>query len=804
MRNWFHVFSFTLILLLIGHIAQAQEYFNDFESNVFSAPWTNVNIVDDSMAFSGTHISRCDSNNEFGIGMALTAENDFAFQNIILDFEIMCRFPDTMASGLFAISIENSRLGNFWRGFPIAEQANDSARWFSFRLSVTLPADVASGNLIKLYLWNAESSTIYFDDAHLSMDTRPLPTFLPETHVINSDSNLLAHRNFKAFSISQFHPSNNDSTCVIFSDSHNEKLTEPIYSLTEYIRNGDTISEINGKWKTSFHQKRNGDAVFKSATRSDIGETRLTIHEDENRNAIIEVENTFEKDVLLVRHAIVLPFTDSTVTVYRRNLTIDTTHLQNAYYLDREGFSIGKGQHCVSSYHQTDISSTQFDGETRTAYFNSDYWRDHPLIHYPLKADTSDFFIDISCRKIEKGDALHSGFTLHFGSVQELPRIMPVPDGYESCIIFTEHADWTDLRTQRAVLFGSEEIKKAEDAIGGFVYYGIPVTKSVFFNNPDNVTNARISYGIFKGPHATIENNPEFFDLLKEIHSLGFEICLHTPEQYSTVGNNMRKALSFMKRHFGSPTWIDHGYNNHPLHNREDLICDGLLPKSPQYAAKLWKKNGVRYLWNAYYEELRMNEWMFDNCLQQPYSGFGDALPNRQITTLPNGGDFLLWSTPSTLEVHTNSDWDYFYNTNTLNRLVINHNVHITHIYPAWVNPHRAFWEYDEDSVAVAMPGFNNALRLIADLRDAHKLLPTTIDHYLPFYESLLEVEYVIQGDGSILLKNHGKDIKGLTFICGKPFYAENKPYKFKPSDHEYMIWFDLDKNESVIIKILE
>ena len=110
----------------------------------------------------------------------------------------------------------------------------------------------------------------------------------------------------------------------------------------------------------------------------------------------------------------------------------------------------------------------------------------------------------------------------------------------------------------------------------------------------------------------------------------------------------------------------------------------------------------MRYLWNAYYEENRPAQWMFSNCLQQPYGGFGDALPNRQITTLPNGGDFLLWSTPSTLEVHTNSDWNYFYNPTTLNRLVINHNVHITHIYPAWVNPVRAFWEYDADSLAVA------------------------------------------------------------------------------------------------------
>ena len=41
----------------------------------------------------------------------------------------------------------------------------------------------------------------------------------------------------------------------------------------------------------------------------------------------------------------------------------------------------------------------------------------------------------------------------------------------------------------------------------------------------------------------------------------------------------------------------------------------------------------------------------------------------------------------------------------------------------------------DADSLAIAMPGFNKALKLIADLRDARKMLPTTIENYLNFYE---------------------------------------------------------------------
>ncbi len=794
----------TLILVFFGKLSHAQHYANDFETQSLSAPWSNIHIVEDSTAFSGSHVTRCNPNDVFGISTAFTVGDELAYQNINLQFDIMCRFPDTIPSGLFAIGLEDKRLGVFWHGFPIAAQANDSARWFPFKFNISIPADVIGENEIKINLWNNESTTILCDDVHLTVSAAPMPTFLPETVIVNSDSSRVTHHRFNAFSIGQFQPANSDSTCFMLADRRNDRLTAPIYSLTEYILHNDTITEINSAWMTDFRHDRKGNAFFESTTRSGIGTTRLKIQEDENQNAAFEVENAFEKNALLLRHAIVMPFTDTVVTIYRRNQKIDSTHLQNAYYLDREGFSIGQNDRRITSYHQTQIASTQFESQTRTAYFNSDYWRDHPLIHYPLSSDTSDYFLDISCRNLEKGDVLSANFTLHFGSIREMPRIMPVPNGYEAAIIFTEHADWTDLRTQRAVLFGSEKIDKAENAIGGFVFHNIPVTKSVFFNNPDHVSNAKASHGLFKGPHATVETDNDFFELLQQIHGLGFEICLHTPEQYSTVGDNMQKALRFMKRHFGSPTWIDHGYNNQPVHNREDLICDGLNPESPQYAARLWRKNGVRYLWNAYYEENRPAQWMFSNCLQQPYGGFGDALPNRQITTLPNGGDFLLWSTPSTLEVHTNSDWNYFYNPTTLNRLVINHNVHITHIYPAWVNPVRAFWEYDADSLAVAMPGFNKALKLIADLRDARKMLPTTIENYLNFYESLLKVDYVIQADGSILLKNNGDSIKGLTLIGRQPFYVENKPYKFKPSEQEYMVWFDLDKHETAILKILK
>ena len=196
-----------------------------------------------------------------------------------------------------------------------------------------------------------------------------------------------------------------------------------------------------------------------------------------------------------------------------------------------------------------------------------------------------------------------------------------------------------------------------------------------------------------------------------------------------------------------------------------------------------------------------MERYHFDGHFIQPYDGFGDALPNRQITRLPNDDNFLLWVTSSTLEVNEDHEWYYYFNENRLQQIVNQHKVFITHTYPAWTDPWRGFWEYNENGTAVAMPGFNFALQQIANLREAKKMLPTTISQYLDFYEKLQNISYEIEPDGNIRLTNNGDDIKGLTLICTQPIMVENKPIDFRKTGDEYLIWFDLNKHETTNIR---
>ena len=748
--------------MFIAFTAKAQVYTNDFENHQgWNAPWFNLHIVADSCATEENYVCFCDTIHEYGLGFGINTGKDFPNQNVNCKFDFLFK-AKTNTQADIVVSIDDTIRNRYWAAYPLSDYVNDTAEWSQVQLDLIFPSNYTQGSEIKVYVWNKGQEYLVFDNAQLEVIADVLPSYQPVVE-FNADS--------------------------LFHTDHYPKISDFI-PIVEYINaDGDTLTDAS-VMNTKFAY--NWIDYYGSPHSSIIAD-------------IIQTETTFKEDIKLLRLAFVLPLPDGELTVYRRNQHIDTTNYQSSYYLDKEGFAIKNDSLSFSTYHNLGISSLQLNTEERTACFNIDYWRDHPLLHYPLKSDTSDMFENISFRKIKKGEVLEGKIIIFMHAMDDLPRLMPVWDGYQSAFIFTEHADWTDLHTHRAVLFGNENITKPEDAVGGFCYFNIPVTKSVFYWNPDNVTNEKTSDGLFKGLVASIKTDKEFYKLLKTIKKQGFEICLHSPEVYTTIPSEFPKAMRFMRRQFDTKSWIDHGYNNGPEKNREDLVCDGLLTDSPQYAVDLWKKNGVRYLWNAYYEENRMERYNFDSHFVQPFDGFGDAQPNRQITTLPNGDkDFLLWSTPTTLEVNEDREWYYYFDSIRLQRLVDQHNVFITHVYPAWSNPYRAFWQYNENGTAVAMPGFNFALSQLAHFRDEKKILPTTIEQYLSYYEKLNSIEYLIIDNKTIQLTNPNEAIKGLTLLCTKPIVVEGKVIDFRKVDEGYLVWFDLGNNETVTIRYRE
>lgn len=771
----------TILLLLAGLTTKAQLYSNDFENQyTWYPPWSNIVIVADSSSTIGHFACLCDSTREYGLGLEYRVHDSLRNNNLSFHFEADYRFPDTTGQGEIVFTILKGHETRYWESYYLTDYANDSAQWFHVNINLNIPNDYLDGSQIKTFLWNRNRSNVLIDNAKIAITPWTMPSYLPDIEIEKNEDLLTLN--------SQLTP-----------------LTYSIGLVEEYILDDDTITEYN-----HFTLKPDYSGFYWVLSGID---TTYLFSQNDGHHVRPAIKSIFHRDCKLLRKTLVIPFIDSTLTVYRRNMTADSLLFQSEYYLDHEGFQIGKGNRSVVSYHQTAVSSTQIDAEHRIVYFNLDYWRDHPMIHYPLSDTIENHFDDVSYRSVASGSQWINWIDLYIGEeIKNLPRIMPIPYGHESGIIFTEHADWTDIRTHRATYFGSEHITKAENAIGGYVYYGIPVTKSVFYNNPDHITNEEISHGTFTGLHATIKTDKAFAKFLKQLYKRGYEICLHTPEQYTTTPSNLAEAVRYMRKHFKSVSWIDHGYNNGPKHNREDLVCDGMT-----LSADLWKGNSIQYLWNAYYEENRMEQWHFDNNLIQPYPGFGDALPNRQVTTITGFDnsrfaglaptfepEFLVWATPSTLDITNEADWDYYYSDERLQRLVDNHHVHITHVYSPWVWPGRTFWTYDADSTIVAMPAMNRALERIANLRDEHKMLPMTVKTYLEHYSGLLNVDYAVIDSNHILLSNFGPyEVKGFTLLCPSPIrFEDNRFYEFRKSGNEYYIWFDLKVNDRVIIEI--
>jgi len=506
------------------------------------------------------------------------------------------------------------------------------------------------------------------------------------------------------------------------------------------------------------------------------------------------------------REALVFASSVETSKVFRANRKMDTSDFQKEYWLDKQGAQFGKGKNSWLIYHTPLVSSIQLNTKKNQLWVNLDYEKDHPFLHFPMLENQRDSITDISNSYFKKGDKKETSFKITVGYAPEsLPRFMKNPSGFLATYIWTEHADYTDIRTNRATYFGSENITSSDSAIGGFVKYGIPVTKSVFYFNPDDITNAEISGGNFTDLESTILSDPLFSDFLAQLSKNGHEICLHTPEQFSSNKKAMRKSLKYMKKNFGSPSWIDHGYNNGPENNREDLVCDGALEGSELYSGKLWKKRKLNYFWNPYYEDFyTFDQWQFSEMLSKPYPGFGDFFPDPDYWQHPSRtGNLWHWPTKSVLYVERDDLWNFYFSDVVLNDFVDTWSVQFNHCYPAWVDPEKGFWYYDENGTIKARPGFNRTLEKMAILRDEGLLNLPTVQTYLDYRIATEQVEYKIIADGNVIVTNMGdKDISGLSFaLQTKDVLVDGVTPEKKLVDEDLIFWFELKIGESKVIQ---
>lgn len=773
------IFTFLLIFVSLG--LSAQTWTNDFETfdqNV----WNHLNIVDG--------VNRCLPNQEFNCEFSTIETN--LNQSINLTINI----SNTPCNAFCVVSVSNGTENIFWKSFTLAS----TEEWNKNAFETFISRDVINGNRLMVYIWNPNRNEFSVDD--ISINLTPVnqsfvPSIAQETSCTNGK--VLAKTNY-----AQIVYSNIDNT-IILRDKDGNPICLPISVLTQYIDNNDTLTIVNSSWQPTYNKHYFNNFELTLVSDNEICKTSLTINcNDWHFGLNCQIKTTFHKTATLIRQSLIIPFVDDNFTVYRQNRKIDKDNLQDEYYIDTEGFEWNNGVCQLVVYHPKQLSSIQLNTNQNKAFLNIDYYLDHPLIQYPLSDDTSDYFVDCSAIKYGKGSRIHADFDINIGwNTNPIPRIMALPNGFEAAFIWTEHADWTDVATHRAVNFGSEQITDIENAIAGFAAHNLPVTKSVFYNNPDRVTNSDNEGNTFASPIATVKTDESFYHFLKQLKDKGFDICLHTPEIYTTTKSNLNEALSFMKNEFQSQSWIDHGYNNGSNHNREDMVCDGLNAGTPHYALGSWKQHGIRYLWNPYFEEKRpFEQYCFDNNLMQPYPGSGDALPFKQFFRLPNDESFTCWATTSTLEVDNDDLWSYYLSDSRLIKLVDYRSVYIAHTYPSWTNPNRGFWTTDGNGTTVIKPQFEAALQRIGSLRDKGLLLPCTVSYFLDYQNLLNNVSYEFTPESNIrITNNNDRLIEGFSLISATPLsFGNDKQFETKTSGGETVYWFNLNPKEELII----
>ena len=805
------LFFYTLTLFFFNFYQslKAQEFYMNLENTVQSDVWLNLHTIDSGYAHSGNYFSMADSVEEFGLGIESIFPEEYRNKNTMLKVEGWVKSSKIQDRASFVISLFDENKQLYWQNFYLSSLFNETETWYSFSDSVKVPASVTKSGRFKVYLWNNDlKDTVAIDDLKISFTEIDNPSFIPliasepEIRIVQNRI-LLFENNF--YRIYQF--PENESIGIY---SLNDSLL--INGFSYYLKNDLSKAAHTHHQKFVFKSVRSKNSGIKIGLINNGRFSKITMelhcnfHSPEIR---FEVKTKHKKNQLIYQESVIIKSAIPVNEVYRSNRKSDIDSFQDEYWLGRQGVRFGKKSESIIVYQTPELSSLQLNTNENTLWLNLDYEKDHPFLHFPLRNDTADYKLDWSSSKVLRRDKRSYSFSIFAGSkVHSLPRFLKNPDGFLASYIWTEHADFTNLKSNRATYFGSEKVIVPDSSIGGFVKYEIPLTKSVFYTNPEGTTNLEVSNGQFSEPESSIKEDDEYLKFLQLILNKGFEICLHTPENFTTNRSDLEEALQFMQNEFQSPSWIDHGYNNGIQNNREDIVCDGTLKKSDYFAMDLWEKYGVRYFWNPYYEDyFTFEDWKFGALIGKPYKGFGDFFPDPDYWSHPSRTDHLIhWPTKSVLYVPDDWLWEYHFNDMVLNEFISTWGVEINHCYPAWVDPAKGFWVHDADSTIVAAPGLNRTLERMAVLRNEGKLNVITIKDFIDYQLAVEQIKYEILPDGRIKITNNSKaEIKGLSFATKAKYVQVNDqiPDGSRYED-ELIFWFDIESKASKLIRMIE
>jgi hypothetical protein len=803
------------ILLLIGLFyltisgTKAQKLIlkisNDLESSVDSIPWTNKHTSRKGAAHSGESFSSTDSVNAYGFGYKGPFPLACQGKNLKINFNDYVRVSKTGTLVYMVITVSFGDSVISWTSKDVSGRIKKAGEWTKIEDTIEFPSLLTGpGYNLAVYLWNSDGKAVVdIDDLNIEFMEKGMPSFLPAGFSVLDEKEgwqKMPGNN----KVSLFY--NKYSGQVKILNESGDTLISALAYYSEWLSKNK--KEKNSFWNYRFNLQK--DSVTEEGvyyllnSKNDFSENKLLILAGTDGSLAFRVSTIFVTQVSMLRHSLITDFTLQVSEVFKKSTLTDTENFSDEYWLGKEGFTVSNKRSSFILY-RPHVSSLQLDVRNTLAVFNLDYSADHPLLHFPLMKKSEGKFEDCSFSVFGAGDFIQSEFV--YQSVkpsQKMARIMSNPYGYEASFIWTEHADYTNIQTHRAVYLGADTINSLNDATGGFLRNSIPVTKSIFYSNPDKVDNADKA-GFMKGPVATYKETEGFADFIRLLYETGNEICLHTPDHFTSERKLIAEALEGLKRSFPSTTWIDHGYDNSVRSNREDLACDGADSTSKWYAGDLWKKYGIKYFWNSFYEDSApFKDYAFNSFFSVPYAGWDDAFPTPLYwRNKTRTGDIVHWRTNSTLDPADGSLWAYYFNDLRLSDAINNRDNVIIHCYPARVDSSNGFYVINKNVVTVN-DEFNKALKKLSYFRQGERLRLTTIQGLLDHIIAAEKVSLSIENDGKIVIRNDGRElIKGLSLSTkALEVKAEKKEIATKKSGEELIFWFDISPDEVVTLTL--
>ena len=614
----------------------------------------------------------------------------------------------------------------------------------------------------------------------------------------------------------------------------------------------------------SEYEGENGDWVLKNVLVQRTNDSTITLKGESSNKAVVNltlvvhkflpkldvsVNTKYDTATIVTREALVATFNVPVSEVYLKNRKIDKQDFEDEYWLNKEGVRFGTNDKSALIYHTPYISSLQLTTQKKLLFINLDFYLDHPYAHMPFlkngngKLEDGGDLIDLSKSKYSKGSEHNNSFSINFGNIpKNTPRLMAVPFGYQAGYIVTEHADGGNIQTQRAVYFGSEDVLKASDAVGGFVGHKIPTTKSVFYVDSSGITGAAI-FGK--------QNDTSLLNFLDQIYTTGlYDLCLHTPENQSSNRNVLEESIRFMKYRYNTETWIDHGFFG-GLINRECIAADGLDTNSVYYAADFWKKYNTQYFWSPAVEFIEESShisltskikkfkfydayvsfWKHYLCPRDlkemsPVLALNElsrrfSVQNELNSLNPHKGDShptpLYWQNPTISNQFYSWATDYSQTYNDLSpktvkrelvqltNLVNDWGVFISHGYYIRKDPSNLITK-DQKGKLLINPYFDEILGLIAQKREKGELYTTTVRDLLDYWIKVDKISFDYLPDGEISITNHNNmSINGLSIVvCAKNVKINGKVSTMKKVGDDTIIWFDIKGDETIHLNIIQ